>query len=106
MVHHVTLYKLKPEVTPAKLEQLMMTTRMSLLKIPEDSLVCAVVKNIDPKSEWPFFIALDFESMDKLALTLEDAIFMKFVADVIKPNAADRLTLNYEMEPGKSVKYS
>ena len=105
MVHHVTLYKLKPEVTPAKLEQLMMTTRMTLLKIPEIlSVKCG--KNIDPKSEWPFFITLDFESMDKLAMTEEDAIFMKFVADVIKPHAEDRLTLNYEMEPGKSVKYS
>ncbi len=105
MVHHVTLYKLKPEVTPAKLEQLMMTTRMTLLKIPEVlSVRCG--KNIDPKSEWPFFIALDFESMDKLAMTEDDAIFMKFVADVIKPHAADRLALNYEMEPGKSIKYS
>ena len=105
MVHHVTLYKLKPEVTPAKLEQLMMTTRMTLLKIPEIlSVRCG--KNIDPKSEWVFFIALDFESMDKMAITHDDAIFMKFVADIIKPNAADRLTLNYEMEPGKSVKYS
>jgi hypothetical protein len=105
MVHHVTLYKLKAEVTPAKLEQLMMSTRMTLLKIPEVlSVRCG--KNIDPKSEWPFFIALDFESMDKLAMTQDDAIFMKFVADIIKPNATDRLTLNYEMEPGKSVKYS
>ena len=105
MVHHVTLYKLKPEVSPAKLEQLMMITRMTLLKIPEIlSVKCG--KNIDPKSEWPFFITLDFESMEKLAMTEDDAIFMKFVADVIKPNTAGRLTLSYEMEPGKSVKYS
>ena len=88
--------KLKPEVTPAKLEQLMMTMRMTLLKIPEVlSVRCG--KNIDPKSEWPFFIGLDFESMDKLAMTQDDAIFMKFVADVIKPHAADRLTLNYDV---------
>jgi len=105
MVHHVTLYKLKPEVTPAKLEQLMMSTRMTLLKIPEVlSVKCG--KNIDPKSEWPFFITLDFESMDKLAMTQDDAIYMKFVADIIKTNTADKLVLNYEMEPGKSVKYS
>jgi hypothetical protein len=32
MVHHVTLFKLKPEVTPAKLEQIMMSTRMTLVK--------------------------------------------------------------------------
>ena len=105
MVHHVTLYKLKPEVTPAKLEQLMMSTRMTLLKIPEVlSVKCG--KNIDPKSEWPFFITLDFESMDKLAMTQDDAIYMKFVADIIRTNTAEKLVLNYEMEPGKSVKYS
>lgn len=105
MVHHVTLYKLQPEVTPAKLEQLMMTTRMTLLKIPEIlSVRCG--KNIDPNSDWPFFIALDFESMDKLAMSQDDAIFMKFMADVIKPHTTEKLALDYEMEPGKSVKYS
>jgi hypothetical protein len=105
MVHHVTLFKLKPEVTPAKLEQLMMATRMSLLKIPEIlSVRCG--KNIDTKSEWPFFIALDFESTEKLAVTQDDAIYMKFTAEVIKPNTREQLTLNYEMDPGKNVKYS
>ncbi len=105
MVHHITLCKLQPEVTLAKLEELMMTTRMSLLKIPEVlSVRCG--KNIDPKCEWPFFVALDFESMEKLAMTEDDAIYMKFIADVMKPHTTDRLVLNYEMEPGKSVKYS
>ena len=105
MVHHITLCKLQPEVTLAKLEQLMMTTRMSLLKIPEIlSVRCG--KNIDAKSEWPFFVALDFESMEKLAMTEDDAIYMKFLADVMKPHTTDRVVLNYEMEPGKSVKYS
>ena len=105
MVHHVLLFKLQPQVSPAKLEQMMMTTRMSLLKIPEIlSVRCG--KNIDAQSEWPFFIALDFESMEKLAMTEEDAIYMKFVADVVKPNTAERLALKYEMDPGKSVKYS
>ena len=105
MVHHLTLFKLKPEVTPAKLEEMMMTTRMSLLKIPEiRSVRCG--KNIDQKSEWPFFIALDFESMEKLRMTEEDAIYMKFVADVVKPHTGENVVLSYEMEPGKSVKYS
>lgn len=104
MVHQITLFKLKPEVTPQKLEQMMMTTRMSLLKIPEIlSVKCG--KSIG-KNEWPFFVSLEFESMEKLAMTEDDAIYMKFVADVIKANAAERLTLNYEMEPGKNSKYS
>lgn len=106
MVHHITLFKLKPEVTPEKLEQMMMTTRMSLLKIPEIlSVKCG--KGIDSKTaDWPFFISLEFESMEKLQMTQEEAIYMKFIADVVKPNAAERMTLNYEMEPGKNVKYS
>ncbi|EDY17837.1 hypothetical protein CfE428DRAFT_4576 [Chthoniobacter flavus Ellin428] len=105
MVHTVTLYKLQPEVGPAKLEQLMFSTRMTLLKIPEIlSVKCG--KNIDTKSEWPFFIALDFESLEKKAMVHDEAIYMKFVADVIKPNTVAALSLDYEMEPGKSVKYS
>ena len=105
MVHHVTLYKLQPEMTPAKLEKLMFSTRMTLLKIPEIlSVKCG--KNIDPKSEWPFFISLDFESTEKQAMVQDEAIYMKFVADFIKPYTTVALSLNYEMEPGKAVKYS
>lgn len=105
MVHHVSLFKLKPEVTPDQLENMMMTTRMSLLKIPEIlSVKCG--KNIDPKNEWKFFIALDFESLEKLAMTEDDAIYMKFNADVIRANTAEKVTYNYEMEPGKNVKFS
>ena len=105
MVHHINLFKLKPDVSPDKLEEMMMTTRMSLLKIPEIlSVRCG--KNLESDSDWPFFIALEFESKEKLAMTEDDAIFMKFVADVIKSHTSERLTLNFEMEPGKNVKYS
>ena len=46
--------------------------------------------------------------MEKLAMThlRRAAIYMKFAADVIKANTAERLMMNYEMEPGKNVKYS
>ena len=105
MVHQITLFKLKPEVTPENLEKMMMATRMSLLKIPEIlSVKCG--KNIDAKSDWQFFVALDFESMEKLAMTEDDAIYMKFISDVIKSNTAEGIVLNYEMEPGKNVRYS
>jgi len=105
MVHHITLFKLKPEVTPDKLEQMMMATRMTLLKIPEIlSVKCG--KAIDTAMEWPFFISLEFENMEKLQMTQDDAIYMKFASDVIKANTAERVVLNYEMEPGKNVKYS
>jgi hypothetical protein len=105
MVHHITLFKLKPEVTPEKLEQMMMTTRMTLLKIPEIlSVKCG--KAIDGEMEWPFFISLEFESMEKLQMTQDAAIYMKFISDVIKSNTAERIVLNYEMDPGKNIRYS
>jgi hypothetical protein len=105
MVHHVVLYKLKPEVTPARVEAMMMNTRMQLLKIPEVlSIKCG--KRIDPELPWPFFIAIDFESMDKYAIFREDSIFVKFMEEVIKPNIEDSLDLDFEMDPGKDVRFS
>jgi Stress responsive A/B Barrel Domain len=105
MVHRITLFKLKPEVTPAKLEGIMMSTRMSLLKIPEVlSVKCG--KAIEPNAEWPFFIALEFESLERLAVAEDDAIYLKFTHDTLKPNVAESLAMDYEMDPGKSVKFS
>ena len=52
---------------------------------------------------WPFFIAIDFESMDKYAIFREDSIYIKFVEEVIKPKTSEALALDYEMDPGKDV---
>ncbi len=105
MVHHILLFKLKPEVTPQKLEQMLLSTRMTLLKIPEVlSIKCG--KGIDPASEWPFFIALDFESTDKMADYMEDPLHMKYVAEIINPHTTERLALDYETDPGKDVAFS
>lgn len=105
MVHHIVLFKLKPEVTPEKLEEMIMNTRIQLLKIPEVlSIKCG--KRIDPTNAWPFFLAVDLESMEKLQMYREDPVHVKFVEEVIKPNTTDRLGLDYEMEPGKDVKFS
>jgi hypothetical protein len=105
MVHHIVLFKLKPEVTTEKLEEIMMNTRIQLLKIPEVlSIKCG--KRIDPSNEWPFFLAVDFESTDKLAVYRDDPIHMKYVEEVLKPNTSERLALDYEMEPGKDVRFS
>lgn len=105
MVHHIVLYRLKHEVTPARVEEMMMNTRMQLLKIPEVlSIKCG--KRIDPEIDWPFFIAIDFESMDKYSIFCEDPIYVKFVEEVIKPNTEDSLVLDFEMDPGKDVRFS
>ena len=82
-----------------------MNTRMQLLKIPEVlSIKCG--KRIDADMEWPFFIAIDFESMDKYAIFREDPIYVKFAEEVIKPNTEDFLKLDFEMDPGKDVRFS
>jgi hypothetical protein len=105
MVHHIVLFRLKPEVTPARVEEMMMHTRMQLLKIPEVlSIKCG--KRIDSEMEWPFFIAIDFESMDKYEIFAEDPIYVKYVEDVVKPNTSEALTLDFEMDPGKDVQFS
>jgi hypothetical protein len=105
MIHHIVLYKLKPEVTPARVEAMMMNARMQLLKIPEVlSIKCG--KRVDPELPWPFFIAIDFESMDKYAIFREDSVFVKFTEEIIKPNTTDSLTLDFEMDPGKDVRFS
>jgi hypothetical protein len=105
MIHHVVLFKLNPEVTPEKVEEMMLNTRIQLLKIPEVlSVKCG--KRVDPANPWPFFIAVEVESMDKLAVYRDDPIHIKYVEDVIRPNTSDRLALDYEMEPGKDIDLS
>ncbi|CAN5623500.1 hypothetical protein BH18VER1_BH18VER1_16950 [soil metagenome] len=105
MVHHVVLYKLKPEVTPARIEEMMMHTRMQLLKIQEVlSIKCG--KRIAAEMQWPFFVAIDFESMDKYDIFCEDPIYMKYMEDVVRPNTTEALTLDFEMDPGKDVQFS
>ena len=105
MVHYIALYKLRSEVSPEKLEEMIRTTRSQLLKIPE-VLTIHSGKEIDPDAAWPFFLAIDIESMDKLEMCRDDAVYVKFMEEVIKPNTIAALTLNYETEPGKDVKYS
>src|SRR5207247_6758352 len=80
MVHHIVLLKLKPEVTPARIEEMMMNTRMQLLKIPEVlSIKCG--KRINPELPWPFFIAIDFESMDGYGIFSTDLINVNFMEE-------------------------
>jgi hypothetical protein len=105
MIHHLVLFQLKPSVDEEKIEWMMRETRIQLLKIPEVASVrCG--KRVDPASEWPFFLVVEVESLDKLQLYREDPVHMKFVEEVIKPNVTARLALDHEMEPGRDVRYS
>ncbi len=95
MIHHLVFFKLKPEVTDAKLEEIIRATRSQLTKIPE-VLSVRSGRNVDSESEWPYFLAVEVESMEKLAIYRDDPQHIKFVEQVIKPNTAERLALDYE----------
>lgn len=103
MINHLVLFKLKPETDDEKIEWMMRETRIQLLKIPEVlSIRCG--KRVDPDVEWPFFLSVELDSAEKLALYAEDPNHVKFVEEVIKPNITERLALDYEMEPGKKLR--
>ncbi|MGI8605134.1 MAG: Dabb family protein [Verrucomicrobiales bacterium] len=105
MVTQVSLFKLRPEITPDKLEEIMRKTRSQLLQIRE-VLTVRAGKRIDPLCEWPFVIILDFDSRDKQAMCHDDPIWVKFTHEVIEPFTSEQVILDYELDPGKNVKYS
>jgi hypothetical protein len=105
MIHSVTLYRVRADVDEKKLDQMMISARVSMLKIPEVQGV-RTGKNVDPGSPWGFFVALDVESMDRLKLVHEDAVYIKFQADILSGAVEEQFVANYEMQPGKSIKYA
>ncbi len=103
MIYHLVLFKLKPDLGEEMVEWMSRETRIQLLRIPEVlSIRCG--KNLDPNAEWPFFLSVELDSMEKLPLYLEDPNHVKFVEEVIKPNIVQRLALDYQMEPGKRAR--
>jgi hypothetical protein len=73
MVYHVAFYRLRAAVTPEKLEEMIRSTRSQLIRVPE-VLTVRSGKKLDPSSEWPFFVALDFESLGKMAYSRADEV--------------------------------
>ena len=105
MIHHIMLFQLQPEVTSEQVETMMRQTRSQLLKISE-VLVVQCGRAVDASGEWGFFFAVDCESTEKLTLFLENPIYLKYAEKVLKPNIRDSLRADYEMEPGRDVRYS
>lgn len=105
MIAYLSLFKLKPEVTEEKLEQMMAQTRVQLLRVPE-VLAVKTGKRVNPNHPFPWFVYLEVETMDKLAICQDDPYYIKFREEVVKPNIADQDATAFEMEPQKNVKYS
>ena len=106
MIHHLMLLTTKPEVIPTKLEEIMVETRIRLLKIPEVNNL-RVGKRVDTTGN-PFtcFFSFDVENMDKLTFILENAVYVQFEKQILGPFVTTTKVFDYEMEPGKDVRYS
>jgi len=105
MIHHLVLFKLKPEVDDEKIEWMMRQTRILLLKIPEVlNIKCG--KPVAPNVPWPFFVSVDVESLEKLAVYRDAPNHAKFLEEVIDPHTTERIAIDYEMDPGRDVRYS
>ena len=105
MIAYLSLYKLRPEVTEEKLEDMMSRARMALLRIPE-VLTVKTGKRVNSNDSYPWFVYLEVETMDKLAICQDDPHYIKFREEVLKPHVAEQDATAFEMEPRKNVKYS
>ena len=100
MVCQVSLFVLKPGVTPERLEEMMWLTRTTLLRVRE-ILHLNVGKRIKPTDPWDWFVSLEVESLDKLAIACDDPHYHKFTNDVLRHNVLEdrQQVLTFEMEP-------
>lgn len=105
MIHHICLVETNDSVNSEKIEEIMVETRIRLLKIPEINNL-HVGKRIDSDNEYNYFYSFDIENMDKLKYAQESAVFTQFQKQILDPHAENMVTMDYEMEPGKDVKYS
>lgn len=105
MIAHACLYKLKPEITPERVEEMMSLTRVYLLRVPE-ALTVRTGKRVHAEDPWSWFFYVEVESLDKLAIFQDDPHYIKFREEVLKPAIAEECVQSFEMEPRKDVKYS
>lgn len=105
MIEHIVLFKLRPEVDEKKVEWMLRETRMRLLKIPPvRGLRCGY--SLDHSIEWPFFLLVELETVEKLDAYLNDPAHVRFVNDVIKPHTSERMVLDFRSDPGSDPFFS
>lgn len=105
MIHHVLLAKLKSDLPASAVEELMVESRIRLLKIPEVmNLRCG--KKLEEENPYNFFISMDVENGGKLKVVEQSAIYLQFRHQFFDPKVEEVKRLNFEMEPGKDVRYS
>lgn len=105
MIHHVVFFQFNTETDVAKIEELVRSSRSLLLKIPE-VLSVRSGRNVDPDSEWGFFLSIEVDSLEKLRIVQENPYHFKLVETLIKPVTNSHFAMNFELDPSKNLKYS
>jgi len=108
MIHHLKLIQLKSGLPENRVEEIMVESRIRILKI-QDVLSLACGKKIPVKGHeavHDLFIALEFENSLKRTAAFDHPLYQQFETQVLKPNAQKIEVLEFEMDPGKDVRYS
>ncbi len=105
MVHYIALFRVGKGATDEIFEEMIRASRICFHRIREARNFRSG-RSLDPKSEFPFFLAADFESRDKYAMFRDDPHFLRFENEVLKSRTTSRVEHLFETEPGKDPKYS
>lgn len=105
MIHHIDHYQLRADTSRETIETIVRGSRGMLLKIPE-VLNVKSGRNLDPASPWNIFVAYDVESREKLRAAQDDPHHFKYLETLIRPHCAAELSLDFEMDPSRDLKYS
>lgn len=84
----------------------MIEARIRLLKIPEIRNLSCGKKINSQDNPHDFFIAMDFENLNKMRVAADNPIFNQFVTQVMEPHVLKQISYEFEMEPGKDIRYS
>jgi hypothetical protein len=96
MIHHLKLIQLKGGLPANRVEEIMVESRIRLLKI-QDVLSLACGKKIPLNGH---------DSFLKRTSAFDHPLYHQFESQVLKPNAAKIEVLEFEMDPGKDVRFS
>ncbi len=108
MIHHLKLVQLKAGLPAHRVEEIMVESRIRILKI-QDVLSLACGKKIPlpgHETSHDLFLALEFENSLKRTSAFDHPLYQQFEAQILKPNAQKIEVLEFEMDPGKDVRFS
>jgi hypothetical protein len=108
MIHHLKLIQLKADLPANRVEEMMVESRIRILKIQDVlSLACGKKMPVTGhKTLADLFLALEFENSLKRTSAFDHPVYQQFEAQILKPNAEKIEVLEFEMDPGKDVRFS